>query len=118
MTRLSLLTALAGAALLSSFTAGLADNGQAAGAKAGTRAITSCGTVKKIEIAQSGISQNTTSPTFVDVIGSTVNFTISGSGNTCVLVDFSAQVFTDDAAPNRTLHIRAVRDGNDHQHRW
>src|SRR4029453_8539489 len=87
-------------------TAAPAADGQAAGAKAGTRIVTRCGKLLKTDVAQSSMPQSTTSTTFIDVAGSTVSFNIPGTVNTCILVDFSGLV----AAPSSLMNIRAVRD--------
>lgn len=112
MTRLPIVTAVAGTMLLSLSVAALAGDGQPSGARrAGTQVQTSCGKdAKKLEVAQSSVGQSTTSTAFADVDGSTVSFNIGGNGNTCLLVDFSAQVFAPGAG--HLMNVHAIRDDN------
>jgi hypothetical protein len=109
MGRLSVVTGFAFVSLFALSTAALAaSDGQATRSKAGTRVQTACGKLPKTEVAQNGVSQGTANVAFVDVAGSTVAFSVGGNGNTCVLVDFSGQVFAPGAG--RVMFVRAVLD--------
>lgn len=68
-----------------------------------------CRKINRHEVAQSSVGQSTTSNTFVDVIDSAIVFDAGGTGNSCVLVDFQAQVFAPGFA--RILFVQAVLDG-------
>jgi hypothetical protein len=90
-------------------TAGLAADGQPSKSKRGGKALISCSNVVKVEVAQSGASQSTSSSSFVDVAGSSIGFIVGGSVPSCVLVDFSAQAFAP--ATGTLMMVRALRDG-------
>ncbi len=59
-------------------------------------------------VAASELGFNTASNTFSDLGDTTVNFSIPGTRNRCVLVVFSAEPFTPG---NELVHVRALRDG-------
>jgi len=114
MKRSQYVVALAWTALLSMSAAAFADNdGQAIKHKSPVAPVqTSCGKdAKQVDIAQNSTGQNTTSSTFVDVTGSEVSFNIGGNNNTCVLVDFSGQVFAPGTT-NNLMFVKAVLDNS------
>src|SRR5262249_24498258 len=69
----------------------------------------SCGILPQTVVVQSGTPQSTTSTSFVNVIGSGVSFTQGGTSAACVIVSFSAQVFT----PLGGIIVRALLDGTE-----
>jgi hypothetical protein len=73
----------------------------------------SCGNLRQTETSWStGLNQNVNSTTRVDVQGSNANFTVGGSGNSCVIVriDVLAAVFSD-APSGQILSLIAIMDG-------
>lgn len=58
----------------------------------------------RLSFANHGDSLTTTSTTFVDVPGATVNFNIGGQARVCLVVDFSSMAF----ASSELLYVRAV----------
>jgi hypothetical protein len=108
MVRMSLLTAVTALSLCSLSTVGMAGDGQAPGSKVGARAVSNCNGATKIDVAQSGVSQTTSSTAFVDVVGSSITFTTKATK--CVLVDFSGQVFSPGASG--LMFVQAVLDGS------
>ena len=64
--------------------------------------------VKQVAYATHGNSNLTTSTSYVDLPGATINWTVGGGLATCVLVMFNATTF--DPGGNQ-LYVRAVLDG-------
>jgi hypothetical protein len=109
MVRMSLLTAVAAAALLSFSTASMAaGDGQAGARRVGASAITNCNGATRINVAQSSTSQTTSSTAFVDVIGSSQSITTTATK--CMLVSFSGQVFSPGTGG--LMFVQAVLDGS------
>jgi hypothetical protein len=93
-------------------TAGLAADGQTPGSRTGARAVQAvsyCGLLPRTKVAQSNAGQSTSSNAFVDVIGASLGINIAGTANTCVLVEFNAQVYAPGAG--KVMHVKAFLDG-------
>lgn len=100
MARLHRLTLLAAAVLLSLPAAVVGGRPAAA---------LSCGILPYTEAVVSRTSQRTTSRAFVDVAGSSIRFRTRETS--CIVVQFSGQVFALGDGSVRTIQVRAVRSG-------
>src|SRR5690349_16699508 len=114
MTRMSLLTTVAAAALfsLSTMSMGAADGtvGGARAAKAGPPTVSNCTGATTLLSIQSSAGQSTSSTSFVDVVGSAR--LISTTLTRCVIISFSGQVFAPNSGSSGGLmFLQAVLDG-------